>query len=130
MKPDPAEVATFLAKLRAASSRYVHTAIAGASDPDIRELREIVRGDDDTLEDYRPWGVDFSAEAPSSGALDNARSMLTCRRLSNGEACSGFADWAHGFAGIVAEHALPPVFRIGAIAWLARVALRPEEGAA
>jgi len=33
--------------------------------------------------------------------------MLTCRRLSNAEACT--------------------VFRIGAIAWLARVALRPDE---
>jgi hypothetical protein len=31
---------------------------------------------------------------------------------------------------MVAEHALPPVLRIGAVAWLARVALRPEAGAA
>jgi hypothetical protein len=56
--------------------------------------------------------------------------MLTCRQLSNAEACSGVADWAHGFAGMVAEHAIPPVFRIGASAWLARVALRDEERAA
>jgi hypothetical protein len=34
------------------------------------------------------------------------------------EACSDFADWAHRFAGMVAEHALT------------RVALRPEAGAA
>jgi esterase/lipase superfamily enzyme len=56
--------------------------------------------------------------------------MLTCRELSNGEACSGFADWVHGLAGMVAEHAIPPVFRVGAITWLARVALRPQGGAA
>ncbi len=56
--------------------------------------------------------------------------MLTRRRLSNTAACGGFADWAHGFAGLVAEHAIPPVFRIGAIAWLASVALRDEERAA
>jgi hypothetical protein len=55
--------------------------------------------------------------------------MLTCRRLSNAEACSGLGNWAYGFAGMVSEHAIPPVFRIGAIAWLARVALRPDERA-
>ena len=127
---DRGEVATFLAKLRAAAAGYLHTVIAGASPADILELREIVRADDDTLEDYRPWGVDFAAEEPASESLENARSMLTCRHLTNAEACYGFADWAHGFAGMVAEHTLPPVFRVGAIAWLARVALRPEEGAA
>ena len=128
--PDPVEVATFLAKLRSAAPGYIHTAIAGASDSDLGELREIIRADADALEDYRPWGIDFVADAPSSESLDNARSMLACRHLSNAEACSGFADWAHGFAGMVAEHALPPVFRVGAIAWLARVALCPREGAA
>jgi len=46
------------------------------------------------------------------------------------EARSGFADWAHGFAGTVAERELPPLFRIGAVAWLARGALQPEAGAA
>ena len=46
------------------------------------------------------------------------------------EACSGFADWADGFAGMIAEHALPPVLRIDAVAWLARVARQPAAGAA
>lgn len=32
-----------------------------------------------------------------------------------------------GFAAMVVEHELPPVFRIGAVAWLARVALQPRE---
>jgi hypothetical protein len=130
MTPDSAEVATFLAKLRAGAAGYVHTAIACASAADLLELREIVRTDDDTLEDYRPWGIDFGAEEPPSASLESARAMLTCRRLTSAEACSGFADWAHGFAGMVAEHAVPPVFRIGAVAWLARVALQPKEGAA
>jgi hypothetical protein len=127
--PDPAEVATFLAKLRAGASGYVRTAIACASASDLLELREIVRADNDTLEDYRPWGIDFGAEEPPSESLESARAMLTCRRLTNAEACSGFADWAHGFAGMVAEHAVPPVFRVGAVAWLARGALQPEAGA-
>jgi hypothetical protein len=59
-------------------------------------------------------GHDLEADAPAE-ALENARSMLTYRQLSSGEACSGFADWAHGFTGMVTEHALPPVLRIGAI---------------
>ena len=123
---DPAEVAAFLSKLRAAASRYVHTAIACASDDDLRDLREITVAGDRALEEFRPWGVDLGADAPASEALEDARSMLTYRQLSSAEACSGFADWAHGFAGMVIEHALPPVLRIGAVAWLARVALRPE----
>src|SRR5207237_9857551 len=114
---------------RAAAAGYVHTAIASASDADIVELRESIRAPDDALEDYRPWGIDVVDDAPSE-SLESARSTLTRRQLSNADACSGFADWAHGLAGMVAEHAIPPVFRIGAIAWLARVALRDEERAA
>jgi hypothetical protein len=128
--PDPDEVAAFLAKLRAAAPGYVHTAIACASDSDLRELREIVLADDRALEDFRPWGIDLAAEVPASASLEDARSMLTYRQLSSTEACSGFADWAHGLAGMVTEHALPPALRLGAIAWLARVALRPAEAAA
>jgi hypothetical protein len=128
--PDPDEVAAFLAGLRAAAPGYVHTAIACASDSDLRELREIVLADDHALEELRPWGIDLAADVPASASLEDARSMLTYRRLSSIEACSGFADWAHGFAGMVAEHALPPALRIGAVAWLARVALGPADAAA
>jgi hypothetical protein len=128
--PDPDEVATFLAKLRAAAPGYVHTAIACASDSDLRELRELTLAKDHALEELRPWGVDLATEVPASASLEDARSMLTYRYLSNAEACSGFADWAHGFAGMVAEHAIPPVLRIGGVAWLARVALRPAQDSA
>ena len=128
---DPAEVGAFLAKLCAAAPRYVHTAVACASEADLHDLREITTADVRALEEFRPWGVDLGADGLATEALEDARSMLTYRHLSNTEACSGFADWAHGFAGMVAEHALSPVLRIGAITWLARVALRAEgEGAA
>jgi hypothetical protein len=93
-------------------------------------LRKIVRADDVALEGYRPWGPDFAEGSPAAVSLESARSLLTRRQLSNAEACSGLAEWAHGFAGAVIEHALPPVFRVGAIAWFARVALRDEERAA
>lgn len=42
------------------------------------------------------------------------------------EASNGFEAWAHGFSSVVAKHAIPPVARIGAVAWLARVALHEE----
>ena len=123
---DPDEVATFLSKLGAAAPGYVHTAVACATDHDLRDLREITIADERALEEFRPWGVDLGANAPATEALEDARSMLTYRHLSNAEACSGFADWAQGFAGMVTEHSLSPVLRIGAVAWLARVALRAE----
>lgn len=123
---DPDEVGAFLAKLRAAAPRYVHTAVACASEDELHDLRGITAADARALEELRPWGVDLGAEGLAAEALEDARSMLTYRHLSNTEACSGFADWAQGFAGMVAEHALSPVLRIGAVAWLARVALRAE----
>jgi hypothetical protein len=127
---DPAEVALFMGQLRDAAPAYVHTAVAGASESELQVLRDIARANDDELEYFRPWAVDLASDVPASASLENARSMLTARYLSNPEACSGFAEWAHGLTSMVAEHALPPVLRIGAIAWLARVALRPEDGAA
>jgi hypothetical protein len=127
---DPEEVGAFLAKLRAAAPGYVHTAVACVSEAELRDLREITTADARALEELRPWGVDLGADGSAAEALEDARSMLTYRYLSNAEACSGFADWAYGFAGMVAEHALSPVLRIGAIAWLACVALRAEGEAA
>jgi hypothetical protein len=128
--PDPDEVAAFLAKLRAAAPGYVYTAIACASGADLHDLREIMGADAHAIEEFRPWGVELAAETPASELLEDARAILTYRQLSNAEACGGVADWAHGFAAMVAEHALPPVLRIGAVAWLARVALRPADDAA
>lgn len=128
--PDPAEAAAFLAKLRAAAASYIRTAIAGASETDLIELRLILHATDAALEEYRPWGPSFAEGSPAHASLEAARSTLTRRQLSNADACSGLAEWAHGFAGMVVEHSLSPVFRIGAIAWFARVALRDEERAA
>jgi hypothetical protein len=130
VSPDPDEVATFLGRLRVAATGYVHTAIACASDAELHELRELTQADAGALEKFRPWGIDLTGDVPASKALENARSVLTYRQLSMAEACNGFAEWADGFASMVAEHALPPVVRIGAVAWLARVALRPAEATA
>lgn len=126
---DPDEVTEFLTKLRAAAPGYVHTAVAGASADDLRDLREITVADARALEEFRPWGVDIGADSPAE-ALEDARSMLIYRQPSSAEVCSGFADWAYGFAGMVTEHALSPVLRIGAITWLARVVLWAESAEA
>jgi len=126
-----AELAEFLAGIRVAAAGYVRTAIAGASVAEIDELRELVRADHPAeLEMYRPWGQILDEDTPASEMLDRARHTLTQRHLSNDHACRGVEDWAHGFAKTVVEHTIPPVARIGAIAWFARVALRDEERAA
>jgi hypothetical protein len=127
--PEPDEVAAFLDKLRTAAPSYVYTAIAGASAAHLRALQQIMRANDDELEAYRPFGLDLRELA--SMWLQDAHSILTRRQLSNAEACRGVANWADGCASVAAEHAIPPVFRIGAVAWLARVALRsePSDGA-
>jgi len=130
LTPDPDEVAPFLAKLRTAAAGYVHTAIAGASADHLDALDQILRADDEELDAYHPWGDGCGSWWPSLMSLESSRSLLTRRRLSNAEACHGVANWADGFASMVAEHAIPPVFRIGVVAWLARVALRSAGGAA
>jgi len=120
----------FLASLRAAAAGYVHTVVAGASAEEIAELCSLLVMGDDDLEAYRPYGLVDTEDASASELLGPALANLTLRRPTNAELCSGFAGWAQGFAQVAIEHALPPVDRIGAIAWLARVALRDEERAA
>ena len=120
----------FLASLRVAAAGYVHTVVAGASAEEISELCSLLVMGDDDLEAYRPCGLVDTEDEPASELLGPALASLTLRRPTNAELCCGFAGWARGFAQVTIEHALPPVDRIGAIAWLARVALRDEERAA
>ena len=125
-----ADTAAFLVKVREAAAGYVRTVLAGASDFEVAELCELAAEDDAGLERFRPWGFDLIEGEPAAQSLDRARCLLTQRHLSNADACSGFESWAHGFATATAEYSIPPVNRLGAIAWLARVALRDEEDAA
>lgn len=120
----------FLASLRAAAAGYVHTAVAGAAAEEIAELCALVVASDEELETYRPWGLVDAEDAPAAALLEAALASLTLRRPTNAEICSGFGGWAQGFAQVAIEHTLSPVDRIGAIAWLARAALRGEERAA
>ena len=64
-----------------------------------------------------------------SGSADEVRQEET-GAAPLGEICGGFAAWAQGFVRVALDHMLSPVERIGAIAWLALVALRDEEHAA
>jgi hypothetical protein len=119
----------FVAALRAAAPSYARTVIAGAGPDEIATLRAIVRADDAALDEWRPWGVSLVDDHPASEDLENARQILTSRHLTNRKACNGFSRWANGMASAVAEHAVPGVYRLGAIAWFAKVALVGEERA-
>ena len=120
----------FLASMSAAARGYVYTAIAGASAEEIAELREILAASDDGLETYRPWGLVDTEDPPAAALLEPALASLTLRRPTSAEVCCGFGGWARGFAQAALEHTPSPVERIGAIAWLARVALVPVGGTA
>jgi len=127
--PHPGE-REFIGGLRTAAAGYVRTAIAGASAAEIDELRDLM-GEDDPgyLDGYRPWGQILTEDVPAAEMLDRARHTLTQRHLSNDQARRGVESWSVGFAELAREHMLPPVARIGAIAWFARVALREERAA-
>src|SRR5262249_51099178 len=113
----------FLVAFQAAVPDYMRTAIAGASSEEVDTLRRIVRASEQALDEFRPWGVDLVDDHPSHEDLGVARATLARRHLSNVAACRGFEAWANGSSNAVGEYDIPPVLRIGAIAWLARVAL-------
>jgi len=120
----------FLYQLGAAADDYIRAVIAGATDDDVLELRKLMNADDAALDAvYRPFGASF-AETDPAEHLECARHLLTRRHLSNTDACRAIEEWAFGSREAALDHALTPVFRVGVVAWLARVALRPEERAA
>ena len=123
----------FVDELRAAAPGYVRTAIAGASDDEIDELRALVAADDEHLEAYRPYAAVPGARTwrgYAADPLESALAHLTRRRPTHEQITSAVAGWAYRFARLADEHTISPVRRIGAITWLARVALRDEERAA
>jgi hypothetical protein len=125
--PAPGE-RDFLAGLRAAAEGYVRTAIVGASPAEVDALCSLLVASDATLETYRPFNGPFGSDEHNTHAaevLEPALASLVKRRISNAEICSGVAGYASGWAQIASEHAIPPVARIGLIAWLAKVALAP-----
>lgn len=116
----------FVRSLEAAAPGYMRTAIAGASPAEVDTLRAIVRADKRTLDEFRPWGVSLVEGRPAHDDLEAARATLIRRDLPNLAACDGFERWAGGSSDAAAEHDIPPVIRIGAVAWLARVALHED----
>ncbi|HWU90542.1 MAG TPA: hypothetical protein VN253_24925 [Kofleriaceae bacterium] len=117
----------FVTALEAAAPGYMRTAIAGASTDEIAMLRAIVRADAATLDGFRPWGIPLVDDHRSYEDLETARATLIRRNLSNVAACRGVEAWARGSGIATAEHSIPPVLRIGAIAWLALMTLREDE---
>lgn len=124
----------FLMALRSALGGYVRTAIAGASESEIAELRGLMLARVDIIEETgRPWSRVFGADESNSHAadlLEPALDHLTRRKPTTAQLCSGVGSWAGAFAQIATEHTIPPVVRLRAIVWLVRVALSSVERAA
>lgn len=124
----------FAAALRTYAPMYIRTVVSGASKRDVALLREIVGADDQMLDELRPFGASASLaedRAPWED-LEDAHAAFTARYPSSDDVCLGVCAWASGMASAAYEHALTPVLRVGAIAWLARVALvtQPMAGGA
>jgi len=124
----------FLMALRSVLGSYVRTAIAGASESEIAELRGLMLARVDIIEETgRPWSRVFGADESNGHAadlLEPALDHLTRRKPTTAQLCSGVGSWAEAFAQIATEHTIPPVARLGAIVWLVRVALSSVERAA
>ena len=115
----------FVAALRTHAPMYIRTVMSGASKRDVALLREIAGADEQTLDELRPFGTraTLTEDRAPWEDLEDARATLTARYPSSDDVCSGVGAWASGMASATYEHALTPVLRIGAIAWLAHVAL-------
>jgi len=120
----------FVDALRSAAPDYMRTVIAGATPAKIRELRELVNASDEDLEAYRPFAYPYGKDVAATESLETAISTLTRRRPTNEQTCQGFQGWAQAFNGLAVGYTIPPVCRVGAVAYLANVALRDEERAA
>jgi hypothetical protein len=115
----------FVAALRTHAPMYIRTVMSGASQRDVALLREIVGADEQALDELHPFGTcaNLTEDRAPWEDLEDARAILTARYPSPDDVCSGVCAWASGMAAAAHKYALTPVLRIGAIAWLARVAL-------
>jgi hypothetical protein len=121
----------FVDSLRAAAPGYVRTVIAGATKDEIDELATLLTLDARTLDErYRPFAGPFTEDVHPAETYERALADLTRRYFTNEDVCSGVEGWAAAFAMAAHDHDIPPVSRIGAVVWLARVALHREERAA
>lgn len=112
--------------MRGAVEGYVRTVIAGADADTIVELRQILTMSDRLLEEYRPLGCYFGEGYPDPIARENVLENLSRRRPSIEQICRAVEGWALWYRDEVIAHNIPPIHRLAAIAWLARVALREE----
>src|SRR5262249_20176143 len=99
--------------------------LSGASKRDVALLREIIGADEQTLDELRPFGArtNLTEDRAPWEDLEEARATLLARYPSSADVCSCVCSWAHCMPSAAYEHALTRVLRIGAIAWLAHVAL-------
>jgi hypothetical protein len=118
----------FVDALRAAARGYIRTVIAGANQDEIAELAVLRTLDVGTLDErYCPFGAPYTEDVYDAETYERALANLTRRYCTNADICEGMESWACAFAQMAHEADIPPVFRIGVCAWLARTGLRPDE---
>lgn len=120
--PSPGDLG-FVDAFRAAAPGYLRTVIAGASDHNVEELALILTLGERALdEQFRPLGAAYTEEGPLQH-MERALEQLSRRYYTSEDICDGVEAWASAFDALVVAHDIPPVKRIGAVAWLARVGL-------
>jgi hypothetical protein len=118
----------FVDALRAAAPGYVRTVIAGANQNELAELAALRTMDVGTLDErYRPFSAPYSEDVHHAETYERALANLTRRYYTNDDICEGVESWACAFAQMAHEADIPPVFRLGVCAWLARAGLRLDE---
>jgi hypothetical protein len=118
----------FVDALRAAAPGYVRTVIAGANQDELAELAALRTLDVDTLDErYRPFSAPYTEDVHHAETFERALANLTRRYYTNDDICEGVESWACACAQMAHEADIPPVFRLGVCAWLARAGLRLDE---
>ena len=103
--------------------------LASACGEDVDEIRKLARAGVDELDEYRPFaGPYVIGDTPATEKMERALRDLTRTRPTTDQVCSGFEDWARAFEQISREHNVHAVNRIGAVVWLAKVALAERTG--
>jgi hypothetical protein len=119
--------AGFLTEMRAGVEGYARTALATATERDLDLLRRILIATPEEIDELcRPLGTYFGEDVPDEAGRDAALQNLPRRYATNEQICSGVEGWASWYSDERAEHDIPPVYRLAAVAWLAHVALRGE----
>lgn len=119
----------FVAALRAATPDYMRTVIAGASDEECQELIQMPALGERILDErYRPFAGPYTEDVYHAEMTERALAAISRRFYTPADMCEAVESWAAAHDESTVEATIPPVARIGAVAWLACVAIRTGGG--